>query len=211
MKSDQCARNLIRVFLGVVGLVATFYGYLAWRAINWNPMFFIQNTGSERARVAATSNDVVNRANTASAHPRVDRGRRLYLRAGCAVCHGPNGRGQVKNPNYVKDAIPALNILAERLFLNDPADVEAVLKRLDSGQSLHNSGDLDVPRAEAVIAQYESVRAVIVSGNPAGKKDAAGQEPLDMPKWKDRLTDSQVKDLIAYLLSLYPWDTGDQQ
>ena len=208
MQSDQGARNLIHVFVVVVGLVVAFYGYLAWRAFNWNPMFFIRDADSKRE--LTTSERQRSLMDATPAHPSVARGGRLYLSAGCAVCHGVAGRGEVRNPNYVKDVIPALNVLAERLFLNEPEDVEVVLKRLDSGQPLHEGSDLDVPRAEAVMAQYESVRTVILSGNPAGKKDSAGNQPLDMPKWDDRLTGSQVNDLIAYLLSLYPWDTAER-
>ena len=211
MKSDQGARNLIHVFLTVVGLVTAFYGYLAWRAFNWNPMFFIRDADSKQGQVMVTSNRGQSTTRSSPVRASVERGGRLYLSAGCAVCHGVKGQGQVRNPNYVKDVVPALNVLAERLFLNAPEDVDAVLKRLDSGQPLRNAADLDVPRAGAVVAQYESVRTVILSGNPAGKKDLAGPEPFDMPKWDDRLSELQVKDLIAYLLSLYPWDAASQQ
>lgn len=209
MKSDQGARNLIHAFVAVIGLVTAFYGYLAWRAFNWNPMFFIRDADSKREFIASEPISAI--TNAASRHPSVGKGERLYLSAGCAVCHGVAGRGGVRNPNYVKDDIPALNILAERMFLNEPEDVELVIEKLDSGQLGRNAEDLNVPRAEAVLAQYESVRTVIMSGNPAGKKDSTANEPLDMPKWNDRLTGSEVNALIAYLLSLYPWDAFGRQ
>lgn len=137
----------------------------------------------------------------------VARGQMLYLRSGCALCHGVDGRGDVKNPNYVKEEkSPALNVIAERMFLHEREDVEAVIKILGNGKSLDNVDNLDVPRSAAVIAQYKSIRNIVFAGNPAGKKDPNGKKPFDMPPWKDRLSESQFNDIIVYLLSLYPWE-----
>lgn len=200
---DRGAQNLIRVFLSVVALLGAFYGYLAWRALNWNPMFFIRNEDSERSRLvwSAGADQPAN-----PGHPSVRRGEDLYLRVGCALCHGLVGKGGIKNPNYIKGTTPALNTLAERMFLYASEDVEILLNIFDSGKSLEGDQELEVPRAGAVAAQYESVRRLIASGNPAGKKDPFGHAPLDMPPWVDRLSEAEINDLIAYLLSLYPWD-----
>lgn len=200
---DNGAQNLIRVFFTVAGLLAAFYSYLAWRAFNSNPMFFIRNADSERSRItlASSADRVVSRG-----HPAVIRGQRLYVRVGCALCHGVRAQGGVKNPNYVKDVTPALNTVAERMFLFDREDVETVLRVFDSGRGLGAGENLDVPRAAAVVAQYESIRKVILSGNPAGKKDPLGHPALDMPGWKGRLSEADMNDVISYLLAAYPWD-----
>jgi mono/diheme cytochrome c family protein len=137
----------------------------------------------------------------------VKRGKSLYLHAGCALCHGLEGKGDVRNPNYIKDEkSPALNTLAKKMFLYEREDVETALRVLESGKSLDQVEDLEVPRAAAVIAQYESVRKVILGGNQGGKKDPKGSPPFDMPAWKDKLTEARVNEIIAYLLSLYPWE-----
>lgn len=200
---DRGAQNLIRVFLSVVALLGAFYGYLAWRALNWNPMFFIRNDDSERSHFvwSAGADQPVN-----PEHPSVTRGEDLYLRVGCALCHGLAGKGGVKNPNYINGTTPALNTLAEKMFLYEPEDVEVLLGIFDSGKSPRANQELNVPRAAAVAAQWESVRRVIASGNPGGRKDPSGHAPLDMPPWQDRLSEAETNDLIAYLLSLYPWD-----
>ncbi|MBI4564377.1 MAG: c-type cytochrome [Planctomycetes bacterium] len=199
-KIDRGARNLAAVFFAVVGLLLVFYGYLAWRSLHWSPLFFIQNSDSERSRIAL-SDEPVPALETGS----VARGRDLYLRVGCSLCHGLEGKGGVVNPNYVNGTFPALNQMAERLFLYEREDVDATIKVLESGE-VPEVEEIASPRAPAVIAQYQSVKDVILNGNPAGKKDPAGVPPIDMPDWKERLSIRDVNDIIAYLLSLQTWD-----
>ncbi|MBI4386657.1 MAG: c-type cytochrome, partial [Elusimicrobia bacterium] len=43
----------------------------------------------------------------------IQRGRQVYARYGCAVCHGPAGKGGIPNPNAQIDPIPPLNRVAE--------------------------------------------------------------------------------------------------
>lgn len=205
MRNDTGARNVILMICGVAALVAAFYGYLGWRAVGvGSSVYFIQSEPPSRAGHASRGNGT----ETAKLpHPSVVRGRKLYLVAGCALCHGVDGVGQVKSPNYVKETMPALNVLAERMFLLAPEDAEAVIRGLDAGPLDANA--LDVPRAGAVAAQYASIREVIMVGNPGGKKDEAGPAPLEMPRWDHRLTASEVNDVIAYLLSVYPWEGNE--
>lgn len=203
---DQGARKLILVFSSVVLTLLGFYSYLGWRALIWSPAFFIVTADSKPSDpISARESELFS-----PLPPAVERGRRLYLEVGCAVCHGPAGEGGVRNPNYVKETIPALDTLVERMVLYDPEDVGVVLKALASlrpGESLKDAEEVDVPRAPVVIAQYESIRDVILGGNPAGRKEPSGHPPLDMPAWNDKLTPAEVNDVIAYLLSLYPWES----
>ncbi|OGR82398.1 MAG: hypothetical protein A2902_06000 [Elusimicrobia bacterium RIFCSPLOWO2_01_FULL_64_13] len=38
----------------------------------------------------------------------VERGRKLYLKYSCGACHGPEGRGGIKNPNAIGGEVPPL-------------------------------------------------------------------------------------------------------
>ncbi|OHB77913.1 MAG: hypothetical protein A2Z34_03525 [Planctomycetes bacterium RBG_16_59_8] len=207
---DRGARNLSALFFAVVGGLLCFYVFLTYRALTWSPMFAISGVDSEKSRVLFVdrrregSEKVSDRRSEI-----VARGKSLYLRSGCALCHGVDGRGDVKNPNYIKEEkSPALNVIAERMFLHEREDVEAVIAVLASGKPLDEVEELDVPRSAAVIAQYKSIRNIVFAGNPAGKKDPNGKKPFDMPPWKERLSESQFNDIIAYLLSLSPWESN---
>lgn len=77
------------------------------------------------------------------------------------------------------------------------------------------SGDV-VPALTKVKQGYsvEELLPVLKKGKPTPKKNAAGPKPpLNMPGWQDKLSDSEMKDLIAYLFSLAPeeddWDAWD--
>lgn len=133
----------------------------------------------------------------------VERGAWLYRQRGCFLCHGEEGSGGIRNPNYVKGNIPALDTLAERLMLFDPEDVNLIVEQLERGRNLEAlRDDPPVPRYEAFLAQYASVRDVIRKGNAAGKMHPKGPKPpLDMPRNKDA-SDEDIRALVAYLLSL---------
>lgn len=136
----------------------------------------------------------------------VPRGRWLFRRNGCFTCHGSAGEGGVLNPNYVKKTVPALDVLAERMFLFFPEDRQAIVKTLEQGIHLQNlANDPPVPRFGAVLAQYDAVRKVIENGNPAGKLDPEGPTPpLQMRPWGQRLSEQDIDALIAYLITLEP-------
>jgi mono/diheme cytochrome c family protein len=138
----------------------------------------------------------------------VDRGAWLYRQLGCFSCHGSEGHGGVRNPNYVKDTVPALDVLAERMFLFYPEDVDAVVAALERRTPLGQlQDDPPVPRFGAVLAKYEAIKELLHRGNPAGKKDVAGPSPpLHMPTWDTRVSDSDMDAIIAYLLTLKPRD-----
>lgn len=139
---------------------------------------------------------------------RVERGKWLFKRKGCFLCHGEEGRGGVHNYNYVKDAVPALNTLAERLMLFDPQDARAIVEKLDKGEDLEKlADDPPISRYNVFLAQYKAVRELIRNGNRAGKKAPDGpQPPMSMPSWEHALSPGDVDSLIAYLITLEPQD-----
>ena len=134
----------------------------------------------------------------------VERGKWLFRREGCFLCHGPEGVGGVPNRNYLKDAIPRLT-LAEWMKL-EPEDVNPVLEQLKRGVRLDVlEGSPPVPGFNVVLAQYQSVHELLRNGNLAGKKDPKKPAPpLDMPRWGRRLSDGDIDAIVAYLLSLPP-------
>ncbi|MBI4243020.1 MAG: cytochrome c [Planctomycetes bacterium] len=202
IQPDKGARNIVRVFLGVVFFLLIFYSALGYQSLTWSPMFYVKNAGSERSRINFEGEENA----VPMKYQSVERGKKLFLREGCSVCHGQDGRGGVANPNYINKTTPRLDEMAERLFLYEHEDVDLVLKVFESGKSLDEVEDLDIPRANAVIAQYKSIVTLIQSGNPAGKEDQTGHSPFDMPAFKGTLNQRDVNDVIAYLLSIYRWE-----
>lgn len=132
-----------------------------------------------------------------------ERGRWLFRQKGCFTCHGPAGGGGVPNWNYVKGTVPALDTLAEKLMLFEPEDVRAILEQMEAGRDLESLFDSPpVPRFNAFLAQYRSVRNVIRQGSPPGRKDPHGPvPPLEMPAWGQQLSEPDIDAIIAYLLA----------
>lgn len=126
----------------------------------------------------------------------------------CVACHGIDAKGGVQNINYVKKTVPALNTLAERMFLAEPEDANKVAELLEKGVDITSmSPALDVPNRGRVLAQYRAIRNVIEKGSVAGKEDPKGAEPLlHMPSWAEGLTRKDIDSIISYLIKLYPWD-----
>jgi hypothetical protein len=87
-----------------------------------------------------------------------------------------------------------------------PEDVEVVLKILNEGKSLTEIEDLDVPQAFIVKPKYEIILDTMLEGRDSGKKDPEGVQPINMIPRKDLLTKDEIHDVIAYLLSIYPWE-----
>lgn len=135
-----------------------------------------------------------------------ERGEIIFSQQACFICHGIEGRGGIENPNYINEITPAVNTLAEKMNLFYPEDVEAVLKVLNGGKSLTEVEELDVPQAFVVIAKYEIVLDTMLEGRESGKKDPEGVQPINMLPRKDLLTKDEIHDVIAYLLSIYPWE-----
>ncbi len=98
------------------------------------------------------------------------RGRLVYARYGCAMCHGPDGQGGFANPNAETDGkVPAVIYVAEGYT---PAELERL----------------------------------ILDGTPTvNKADPNGPHPpYRMPGWRGRMREDEARDLVRYLMSLYP-------
>lgn len=143
----------------------------------------------------------------------VDHGAWLFRRNGCFTCHGEDGHGGVRNPNYINDVVPALDLLAESMFLYYPEDVDLIVQALERRTPLpFLLDDPPVPGFNRVLAKYDSISELLRKGNAPGKKNEHGPTPpLQMPSWESRLSDSDIDALIAYMLTLEPREAGDQQ
>ncbi len=138
----------------------------------------------------------------------VEQGQWLFRQKGCTTCHGSQAEGGITNWNYVNDTVPDLNTLAETLMLFDPEDVDAIVEAMEGGTPLEQLKESPpVPRFNVFLAQYQSVQEVMRKGNPPGKKDPDGlTPPLEMLAWGQKLSESDIDALIAYLLTLQPWE-----
>lgn len=138
----------------------------------------------------------------------VERGKWLYRRKGCFVCHGESGMGGVPNYNYVKETVPALNAMADRMMITSREDADSIIQKLEQGADLEALvDDPPIPRYNVFLAQYNAIRGLIRNGNRSGKKNPEGpQPPLSMPAWKHKLSDGDIDDMLAYLLTLQHWE-----
>lgn len=122
----------------------------------------------------------------------------------CVACHGKNGRGGVRNPNYLNDFIPKLNTLSEQMFLYQRKNQEAVISILDEFGNLLGAGpQVDIPGFFKVIAKYMPVKNIITNGRIVEKKNPEGAAPLNMPAWGQTIADEELSAVIAYLISVY--------
>jgi len=143
----------------------------------------------------------------------VAHGEYLYRRMACGACHGPEGRGGVANYNYVQGHIVDHVHLATRMFLRDAASAARFVDWLAQQQS----GEAPAPETELsgfgiVRARLEAAMALVRDGKNAARADLDGPvPPLQMPAWKHRLTDAQIRSIMAYLVSLNPWDEEEEQ
>ncbi|MBI2069499.1 MAG: cytochrome c [Elusimicrobia bacterium] len=109
---DKGARNLVFLVVFIGANLFSFYGFLAYRARLWSPLWAIQPTEKEFTSVPGLAADGEDSPTA--------RGRRLYREFRCAVCHGPSGEGGVKNPNADPDGvIPNLYDLADAFTFSD--------------------------------------------------------------------------------------------
>jgi mono/diheme cytochrome c family protein len=141
-------------------------------------------------------------------HSFAERGAYLFQTMGCTKCHGDGGRGGIQNANYVKDTVPALNVLADRMLLFEKGDADLAVGMLEKHvDPTTQAASPPFPRYEGFLAQYNAVRTLIRDGNPAAKKNADGPAPpMSMPAWGDQLSSEDIDAVIAYLIRQFPWD-----
>lgn len=147
----------------------------------------------------------------ASVEQLLARGAALFAGKGCMTCHGIAGSGGVPNPNYLKETVPQNNLLAEKLQLFERDDVATVIDLMERQVDLDSLVEKPpFPTYPRFLAQYKAVRALILNGNPAGRKIADGPAPpLNMPSWRHHVSERDLDALIAYLLSQFPWDEDE--
>lgn len=163
--------------------------------------------GDGKPAVAAERRDCPHHASPPIFHSLAERGAHLFATKGCANCHGEAGRGGVRNPNYVKDTAPALDVLAERMMLFDKTEADLIVNLIEKRADLHAlANGPPFPTFARFLAQYDAVRGVIRNGNPAAKKDARGPAPLQMPAWGDQISAEDIDAVIAYLIGRFRWE-----
>ena len=125
----------------------------------------------------------------------------------CSACHGENGKGGVKNRNYQKDVMPTLNLIAEKMFLYEKEDADAVIEAINEFGDLNlTDPEPDIPGFNRVLAQFTAVRDIILNGNSAAKKDPEGPAPFNMPSWRKSIPRKDVTSTIAFMISLYDFE-----
>ena len=135
--------------------------------------------------------------------PIIENGKQIFQRY-CTACHGQNGKGGVRNPNYKNDYIPRLNTLSEQMFLYKKQKQDAIISILtEYGDLLEAGPQPDIPGFFKVVAKYMPVQNIIINGRRVEKKDKKGSPPLNMPAWGKTITEKERSSVIAYLISAY--------
>ena len=128
------------------------------------------------------------------------------------TCHGIAGRGGVVNYNYIKKTVPAHNRTAEKIFLADAQDRQALLNLIQQGTDLNKPDEPpDITRYRLVMARFRAAVELIKKGKQAARLDMAGPEPpLQMPAWQDKLSRRQIHAIMGYFISLATDPDGSQ-
>jgi mono/diheme cytochrome c family protein len=139
-------------------------------------------------------------------------GEYLYVQKGCSTCHGFEARGGVENPNFTNLTVPAHHRTAEKFFLQDPDEAECLIALLQENPGLADLGDHDqISRCRLVEARLDMAREIITGGKYSAKMDPEGPEPpLQMPAWQYIVDDREIDALLAYFVSLMPWDEDEE-
>ena len=166
------------------------------------------NAETSALAIATDTASCAHHAPQPAVHSLAARGALLFQTKGCVKCHGDGGRGGVKNTNYVKDTVPALNVLAERMMLFEKEDADLVIGLLEKHiDPKSQAAEPPFPSYSRFLAQYDSVTSLIRNGNPAGKKDPGGPvPPMSMPAWGDQLSSEDIDAVITYLIGQFTWE-----
>jgi cytochrome c oxidase subunit 2 len=140
----------------------------------------------------------------------VDLGAYFYLEKGCITCHGPEGRGGIANDNSTKTTVPDHYTTAQKLFLASREDADAFIELLQNEPDLENLEEPpEIERLIIVTTRYANAEEIIRTGRYSAKLDPEGPEPpLQMPAWKFLVEEREIDALLAYFVSLYPWEEG---
>ena len=135
----------------------------------------------------------------------VERGRLSFLNLGCMRCHGPDGRGGIRNHNAKGGEVPALYKLADTI-VNDKQQADQLLSLLQQGAA--------PDERESWLREFFKIKKTIREGKSPLKEDANGPDPpLAMPTWGEKLSDREIEALIAYIVTLFPedkWESWDE-
>lgn len=107
---------------------------------------------------------------TAPITDKVQAGKTIFEKYGCAGCHGRAGQGNVRNPNAPGNLVPSIIYVAEGYTKDE-------------------------------LKEYILKGAISKKENPE-----LSDPPLFMPSWKGKISESELENLVVYLMSLYPED-----
>ncbi len=87
----------------------------------------------------------------------VERGRFVYQKYGCAMCHGPDGQGGVKNPNaQTGGEIPKLTHVAEGYSVDElKTQIRKGLREIGKADSLGPAPPYRMPDMEGWMSEEE--------------------------------------------------------
>jgi len=135
--------------------------------------------------------------------PITEKGKKIF-QLYCTACHGKDGRGGVKNPNFISDFIPKLSTLSEQMFLYKKKNQDAIISILNEYADLLEAGaQPEISGYFKVVAKYMPVKNTIENGRVVEKKNPEGATPLNMPIWSKTLSKKDISSVIAYLISIY--------
>lgn len=140
-------------------------------------------------------------------------GEYLYLSMGCVTCHGIEGRGGIGNFNYLNETVTGHDNTAAKIFLREQEDAEAFLDLIRQGLDVNDLDEPpDIALFKVVLERFNAAVELIENGKNAAKLDMSGPEPpLQMPAWKDKLSQKDIHAIMAYFISLYPWDEDEEE
>ena len=129
-----------------------------------------------------------------------------YLR--CRL--GAEGRGGIANDNTTNGTVPDHFTTAQKLFLASEEDAEAFIELLQNEPDLEELEEPpEIQRLAVVTTRYANAEEIIRTGRYSAKADPEGPEPpLQMPAWKYLVEEREIDALLAYFVSLYPWEEG---
>ena len=138
----------------------------------------------------------------------LETGSYLYLARGCVTCHGPEGQGGIVNLNSANSPIPAHNTTAEKLFLSTPEDAECLIAAIERTGDLESLDPVpEIALFPVVRTRFENAKEIMRLGRYPSKADPTGPEPpLQMPAWRHIVSEREMDALLAYFVSLYPWE-----